>query len=126
MQNKYLLKIAILAFIITSCSTKRYAEIENPTEFKNGEWISNTDSLSGISIRKGKLAFFKNMKFTADSIYDYKVVDSIIPIGPGKNRFKTFIKRMSMVDTLYSEIIEFSDSTIILKKNNFAEVYKLK
>ncbi|WP_298481473.1 hypothetical protein [uncultured Maribacter sp.] len=114
--------------LLTSCKTetKSHEEIENPTEFKKGEWISDRDSLNGVSIRKGKLAFFENMKFVADSIYDYKVVDSVSITGTRKNNIGTFIKRMNLSDTLYSEIIDFTDSSLTLRKDNEIKKYKLK
>ena len=105
---------------------KNYVETENPTEFKRGEWVSERDSLKGISIRKGKLAFFENLKFTADSIYDYKVVGSVSIVGTQKNNIGTFIKRMNLSDTLYSEIIEFTYNTLRLKKDNKIELVLIK
>ena len=120
--------IGILILILNSCKSEpnKYSEIENSTEFKRGEWISNKDSLSGISIRKGMLAFFENMKFPGDSIYDYKVVDSISVNGNRKVKIGTYIKKMNLWDTLYVEITEFTDSTLTLKMNNGTETYKLK
>jgi hypothetical protein len=128
MNKTLIFGIGIFILLLTSCKTetKKYVEIENPTVFKNGEWISNKDSLSGISIRKGVLAFFKNMEFVADSIYDYKIVDSISIIGNQKVRIGTYIKRTNLSDTLYSEIKELTDSTLTLKKNKVIEIYNLK
>tara|TARA_R110000823_G_scaffold314961_1_gene445146 strand:- start:186 stop:569 length:384 start_codon:yes stop_codon:yes gene_type:complete len=125
--NKYL-TYGIIILILISCKTetKTYAEIENQTKFKNGEWISNKDTLSGISIRKEMLAFFENMKFPGDSVYSYKVVDSISIVGTLENKIGTYMKRMNLSDTLYSEIIDFTDSTLTLKKNDGIEIYKLK
>lgn len=119
--------IGIVILILISCKSEpiKYSEIENSTEFKNGEWISNRDSLSGISIREGMLAFFENMKFPGDSIYNYKVVDSIRLTGNQKEKTGTYIKKMNLQDTIYVEIIEFTDSTLTLKINNGIETYKL-
>jgi hypothetical protein len=127
MNKIFTLGIGLILILLISCKTepKKLVEIENPTEFKEGEWISNKDSLNGISIRKGMLAFFENMKFPGDSIYDYKVVDSISIIGDKKNKIGTYIKRMNFTDTLYVEIIDFTDSTLTLKKQNETEIYKL-
>ncbi len=120
--------IGILILLLTSCKSEpiKYSEIENPTEFEKGEWISNKDSLSGISIRKGMLVFFENMKAPGDSIYDYKVVDSVCIIGNKKDKIGTYIKKTNLRDTLYVEIVEFTDSTLTLKKNNGTETYNLK
>ncbi|WP_299677147.1 hypothetical protein [uncultured Tenacibaculum sp.] len=120
--------IGIITLILISCKSEpiKYSEIENSTEFKKGEWISNKDSLSGISIRKGILAFFENMKFPGDSIYDYKVVDSIKLTGYRKEKIGTYIKKMNLWDTIYVEVTEFTDSTLTLKMNNGMETYNLK
>ena len=72
------------------------------------------------------LAFFENMKFPGDSVYSYKVVDSISIVGTLENKIGTYMKRMNLSDTLYSEIIDFTDSTLTLKKNDGIEIYKLK
>ena len=111
-----------------SCQTenKTYSEIENTAEFKSGEWINQENSLNGISIRKDRLAFYENNKFAADSVYKFSVVDSISIVGKSESKIGTYIKRMNPTDTLYSKIIEFTDSTLTLKKQNRTEIYKLK
>ena len=127
MSKNLTFRIGIMLLFVTSCKTepKIYSEIENPTEFKEGQWISNKDSLSGIGVIKGQLAFFENMSFPADSIYDYKVVDSIVKSGNRQNKIGTYIKKMNPWDTLYVEIIEIKKNILILKKSNGTEIYKL-
>lgn len=127
MNKIFTIGTGLILILLISCETepKKLVEIDNPTEFKEGEWISNKDSISGISIRKGMFAFFENMKFPGDSIYDYKVVDSISIIGDKKDKIGTYLKRMNFTDTLYVEIIHFTDSTLTLKKQNETEIYKL-
>ena len=125
---KYYLTFGSIIIFLISCQTenKTYSEIENPAKFKSGEWVNQEDSLNGISIRKDRLAFYENNKFTADSIYKFSVVDSISTLGTKESKIGTYIKRMSSIDTLYSKIIEFTDSTLTLKKHNRTEIYKLK
>lgn len=120
--------ITISILLLSSCKEdpKQYAEIKNLMDFKTGEWINDKDSLSGISIRKGMLAFFENMQAPGDSIYDYRVVDFISILGNRKEKIGTYLKKMNLRDTLYVELIEFTDSTITLKKNNDIEIYRLK
>mgnify|MGYP007014079374 CR=1 FL=1 len=125
---KKIITIGLIIFLLISCQEEfqTYSEINNPTEFKNGEWISGTDSLSGISFRKSKLAFFENMGFPGDSVYDYRIVDSISSIRGVKNKIGTYLKRMNLYDTLYLKIIEYSDSSLTLNKTNGIETYILK
>ncbi len=125
---KYYLTFGIIIIFLISCQTenKTYSEIENTAEFKSGEWINQENSLNGISIRKDRLAFYENNKFAADSVYKFSVVDSISIVGKSESKIGTYIKRMNPTDTLYSKIIEFTDSTLTLKKQNRTEIYKLK
>lgn len=121
--------IFIIAFIfLISCQTENttYAEIENPAKFRSGEWVSDKDSLSGISVRKEMLAFYENNRFISDSIYQYKIIDSITIVGNQESKIGTYIKRMSATDTLYSKIIDFNDSTLTLNKRNGIEIFKIK
>jgi hypothetical protein len=125
---RYYLTFGIIIIFLFSCQTenKTYYEIENPAKLKSGEWINQKDSLSGISIRKQMLAFYENNKFTADSVYEFIVIDSISVVGKRENKIGTYIKRMNSTDTLYSKINKFTDSTLTLKKHNRTEIYKLK
>ena len=125
---KYYLTFGIIIIFLISCQTenKTYSEIENTAEFKSGEWINQENSLNGISIRKDRLAFYENSKFAADSVYKFSVVDSISIVGKSESKIGTYIKRMNPTDTLYSKIIEFTDSTLTLKKQNRTEIYQLK
>ena len=113
--------------LITSFKTEKkiYSEIESPIEFSEGLWISKKDSLKGISIIKGQLAFFENMTFPGDSIYDYKVVDSISKIRNRQDKIGTYIKKMNLWDTVYVEIIDFKENLLTLKQNNDIETYRL-
>ncbi|AWG24919.1 hypothetical protein [Flavobacterium kingsejongi] len=42
----------------------KYSKLNKQKIIQKGEWISSEDTLSGISIRGNKIAFFKNMEWT--------------------------------------------------------------
>ena len=50
----------------------KYSKFNKQQKLQKGDWISNIDTLSGINIRENKIAFFKNMEFISDDIYEYK------------------------------------------------------
>ena len=83
------------------------------------------DTTQGITVRKGILGFFENWQITADSIYDYKIIDSVRITKNSKITVSTFLKRTNEQDTLYSEIIKHNDSIIILKKKQQFDHYRL-
>ncbi len=96
-------------------------------ELQKGEWISNLDSLSGISIRENKIAFFKNMEFTSDDIYEYKILDSVYKSKKIENKVGEYLMMKDFSDTIYYQIIKKSDSSITLKINKTkTETFNLK
>ena len=66
-----------------SCQDKAIEKklINNETILKNGKWISQKDSTSGINILDNKLAFYKDWKFTSNDIHQYQIVDSLFIIN---------------------------------------------
>ncbi|WP_353151769.1 hypothetical protein [Flavobacterium sp.] len=95
--------------------------------FQKGEWISNLDSSSGISIRENKIAFFKKMKFTSDDIYEYKILDSIYQTKDEEDKVKEFLMMKDFSNTIYYQIIKKNDSSITLKINKTKiETFNLK
>ena len=95
--------------------------------FQKGEWISNLDSSSGISIRENKIAFFKIMKFTSDDIYEYKILDSIYQTKDEEDKVKEFLMMKDFSNTIYYQIIKKNDSSITLKINKTKiETFNLK
>ena len=44
--------------LVFSCNSKKEKKISKKTEFKNGRWISTTDSTEGIEIKNGKWIWF--------------------------------------------------------------------
>lgn len=89
---KNLFCLMILIFF-SNCDRKKTIKVElNALQLiPKGEWISNSDSLSGISIREDKIAFFKNMEFKSEDIYKYKIVDSVKYENEKKKILSTYL-----------------------------------
>lgn len=105
----------------------KYSRLNAQKKLENGEWISNLDSLSGISIRENKLAFFKNMEFKSDDIYEYEIIDSIYKNKNSENRIGEFLMLNGFSDTIYYQIVKKNDTslTLIINKNK-TEIFNLK
>ncbi len=105
----------------------KYSKQNKQKTITKGEWVSNLDSLSGISIRENKIAFFKNMEFTSDDIYEYLIIDSIYKNKKSENKVGEFLMMKDLSDTIYYQIINKSDSSLTLKINKTkTETFKLK
>lgn len=105
----------------------KYSKQNKQKTITKGEWISNLDSLSGISIRENKIAFFKNMEFTSDDIYEYLIIDSIYKNGKCENKIGEFLMMKDLSDTIYYQIINKDDSSLTLKINKTkTETFRLK
>lgn len=105
----------------------KLSKLNKQQELQKGEWISNLDSLSGISIRENKIAFFKNMEFTSDDIYEYLIVDSIYKDKKSENKVGEFLMMKDLSDTIYYQIMNKNDSSLTLKINKTkTETFKLK
>ncbi|WGK95148.1 MULTISPECIES: hypothetical protein [Flavobacterium] len=108
-------------------SVTKFTKLNKRQKLQRGEWISNTDSLSGISIRENKIAFFKNMKFTSEDIYEYKIFDSIYKNNKSENKVGEYLVIKDFSDTIYYQIIKKNDTSITLKLNETkTETFNLK
>lgn len=125
--SKFNFCVLIIVALILACKQNKITIIEKETErtFLKGEWLMEKDTTQGITVRKGILGFFENWQITADSIYDYKIIDSVRITKNSKITVSTFLKRTNEQDTLYSEIIKHNDSIIILKKKQQFDHYRL-
>lgn len=125
--SKFNFCVLIIVALILACEQNKITIIEKETDrtFLKGEWLMEKDTTQGITVRKGILGFFENWQITADSIYDYKIVDSVRITKNSKITVSTFLKRTNEQDTLYSEIIKHNDSIIILKKKQQFDHYRL-
>lgn len=102
-------------------------ELNKNQTINPGEWISSTDSLSGISIREDKLAFFKNMQFTSENIFKYKIIDSVEYRNKERKILSSYLYAYDYSDTTKYKIEQRSSSILVLKfKKDFVETYTLK
>ena len=84
---------------------------------REGEWKKSADSLSGISIREDKLAFFKNMNFSSKDIYKYKITDSIYTVDDKIVKKDNYLKLIDYNDTIYYRVKIVTESISILSKD---------
>lgn len=77
MKSKFIL--LAISFILISCEEKvqKTSRLSSNQLLGNGEWLDSSDTLSGISIRGNRIAFFKKMEFTSDQVREYYIIDSI-------------------------------------------------
>ncbi len=125
---KNLLCLIVIIFF-SNCDRKKTLKVElNASQLiPKGEWISNSDSLSGISIREDKIAFFKNMEFKSEDIYKYKIVDSVEYENETKKILSTYLVTYNDADTIKYKINVRKNSMITLRlKENIIETFNLK
>ena len=123
----YLLIYVLTAlFFLQSCNENRTIksiELNNKQTLKNGEWLSLSDSLSGVSIRENKIAFFKKMEFNSEDICKYTIIDSIYKNGKSKKRIGTFLLVIKNKDTTKYIVLKRSEKSIVLKIEDKKETY---
>lgn len=130
--KKYLMIVAIVIIIILiSCNKKKpqpikLVKLNTQKLLVPGEWLSETDSLSGISIRENKMAFFKNMEFKSEDIYEYKLIDSIYKFSDSEKNVGEYILAKDFKDTIYYQIISKSKYSLVLKVNKQVKTFNLK
>ena len=85
------------------------------TEFKNGRWISTTDTLAGIEIKNGKwIMFYKGMETDSSDIYDFKIRREYIKeLGTEHKPFE-YLDITNDSDTLNYSILEYSNELLSL------------
>lgn len=85
------------------------------TEFKNGRWISTTDSLAGVEIINGKwIMFYKGMETDSSDIYDFKIRRAYIKeLGTEHKPFE-YLTITNYSDTLEYSILKYSDEFLSL------------
>ena len=127
MIRKILFPVTIFA-VITSCGNQAITkeELNANKEISSGEWISFSDSLSGLSVRKHKMAFYKNNRFEGDDICDFVIIDSVKFEDNKKTVLSTYLKTYCFEDTIYYEVTNMNDKDISLTlKDNKTESYRL-
>ena len=126
------MKISLLVLILlifSNCEKKKNftTQLNKSQYIAQGDWISTSDSLSGISIRANYIAFFKNWEFNSDDIYNYKIIDSVEVGKSTKRTLSTYLIMYTDIDTMKYQILNQNNSTMTLKlKENEIELYKLK
>lgn len=127
MIKKLIYLFTLIIFI--SCIKKKLikAELNNLQLIPKGEWVSNSDSLSGFSIREDKMAFFKNMQFNSEDIYKYKIIDSVEYRNETRKIISTYLFTYDNSDTIKYKIDNLKNSMITLRfSENKIEIFRLK
>ncbi len=120
--------ISTLLLLTISCihEKPKYSKIERDYLFKNGEWIGEEDSTSGLSIKKNMIAEFNHMIVPMENVYNYTIIDSIKQINQSKEVYKSYIRRASEYkDTLYNELIKSDSIAFIIKEKGIEKKYTL-
>lgn len=121
----------VISIVLISCNKKKsqpikLVKLNTQKLLVPGEWLSETDSLSGISIRENKMAFFKNMEFKSEDIYEYKLIDSIYKFSDSEKNVGEYILAKDFKDTIYYQIISKSKNSLVLKVNKQVKTFNLK
>ncbi|MCO6147878.1 hypothetical protein [Flavobacterium sp. NRK1] len=121
----------VINVIIIGCNTNepkplKLSKYNRQKLLKSGEWISNKDSMSGISIRANKFVFFNKMKFSTKNVYEYEMIDSIYKFSNREDKVGQYILLRGLKDTIYYKIINKTDNSLILKINNKNQTFNLK
>ena len=96
-----------------SCNSKKNKKISKKTEFKNGRWISTTDSLAGIEIRNNKwIMFYKDEESESTDIFDFEVLKEYRKDIDAELEYLTITNDQS--GTLEYAILEYSDQLLSL------------
>ena len=98
--------------LVFSCNSKKDKKISKKTEFKNGRWISTTDSLAGIEIKNGKWIMFYKGRETS-SIYDFKTRREYIKEIGAELEYLTITSDIHG-DSLEYAILEYSNELLSL------------
>ena len=111
------IKLTILSlFLLIGCKDdiEKQTKINPNQNLGEGEWLNSSDTLNGISIRENKIAFFKNMEFKSDQIFEYVIVDSIHKIGESKKKIGEYLIVTKNQDSTIFKIQERNPKYIVL------------
>ena len=104
-----------------SCAKKEPKSVTNNkpiiefTEFHNGRWISEKDSLAGLEIKNGKMImFYKGTKIDTTGIYDiFMNREHLTVLGTEHKPFE-FLRLTNKTDTLEYSIIGYNENVLSL------------
>lgn len=116
MRKKYLF-ILLISLVFYSCENKivKFSKDSTSPVFANGEWLESSDTLNGISVRKNKIAFFKNMEFKSDEIKQYFIIDSVYKDGEIETQKGEYLLLVNnILDTLKYKILKRDNKIILL------------
>lgn len=116
--------ITFLSFLISIFTLNFWNQDKNPidqtaiiklTEFKNGRWISTTDSLSGIEIKNEKwIMFYKGMETDSTDFYEYKIRREYFKEFGTEHMPIEYLTITNQSDTLEYSILEYSPKSLSL------------
>ena len=110
--NRLFFLLLFFISLVFSCNSKKDKKISKKTEFKNGRWISTTDSLAGIEIKNGKwIMFYKGTE--TSSIYDFKTRREYIKEIGAELEYLTITSDIHG-DSLEYAILEYSNELLSL------------
>jgi hypothetical protein len=85
------------------------------TEFKNGRWISTTDSLAGIEIDNEKwILFYKGMKTDSSDIYEFKIRREYFKELGTEHKPVEYLTLRNQSNTLEYSILEYDNELLSL------------
>ncbi|WP_452225816.1 hypothetical protein [Lacinutrix cladophorae] len=85
------------------------------TKFKNGRWISTTDSLSGIEIKNEKwILFYKGIKTDSSDIYEFKIRREYFKELGTEHKPVEYLTLTNQSDTLEYSILEYNNELLSL------------
>lgn len=124
---KKVIILSLLAIISISCYQEvKLSKLNNEQNIKPGEWFDTKDSLSGISVREDKIAFFKKMEFSDDDICHYSIIDSIKKTRQKETKIGEYLLLKGYTDTIQFKIIKRNDSFFSLEISNEIHEFKWK
>ena len=84
---------------------------KNQTTLKDGRWVLENDTKSGIEIKEGKWSFsYIDTETSEDDIYDINITNELAEHADTEARPGEFIVLTNKSDTLNYEIMGYNDS----------------
>jgi hypothetical protein len=102
-------------YLISSIKEKPQVETEL-TVLKDGRWINEQDSLSGIEIKSKKwIHFYKGSPVNPEDVYDYSISTKTLPEYANKEDSPgQFLKLTNETDTIHYEILNYNKDNLSL------------
>ncbi|UMY64549.1 MULTISPECIES: hypothetical protein [unclassified Flavobacterium] len=120
MKSLYFYLLALIAMLFIGCEQKieKRTQVSMNPGIGEGEWLNASDTVNGLSIRGNKIAFFKNMQFDSDQIFEYVIVDSIYKTHESKKIMGEYLVMTKDQDSLVLRIRERNSKKIVLLDSN--------